>query len=159
MKASFGEKRHELNVSTYQMVILLLFNEADSLSYRDILSATGIPPADLKRSLQSLACVKVLPYFHNPGGHLYPESLGRVPCVPYYTRVTTMKEPCQRPSQSMSVVRCVLYWRQTCQQSGCVITKACRLNRLLSLSSARMHAESMALLGHCRARMCCERSP
>jgi cullin 3 len=66
MKASFGEKRHELNVSTYQMVILLLFNEADSLSYRDILSATGIPPADLKRSLQSLACVKVLPYFHKP---------------------------------------------------------------------------------------------
>ncbi|BDA49097.1 Cullin-3 [Coccomyxa sp. Obi] len=58
MKATFGEKRHELNVSTYQMVILLLFNEADSLSYRDIQSATSIPPGDLKRSLQSLACVK-----------------------------------------------------------------------------------------------------
>ncbi len=58
MKATFGEKRHELNVSTYQMVILLLFNEADSLSYRDIQSATSIPFGDLKRSLQSLACVK-----------------------------------------------------------------------------------------------------
>ena len=58
MKATFGEKRHELNVSTYQMVILLLFNEADSLSYRDIQAATSIPPGDLKRSLQSLACVK-----------------------------------------------------------------------------------------------------
>ena len=59
MKATFGEKRHELNVSTYQMVILLLFNEADRLSYSDILHATSIPPGDLKRSLQSLACVKV----------------------------------------------------------------------------------------------------
>ena len=59
MRATFGEKRHELNVSTYQMVILLLFNEADRLSYADILHATSIPPVDLKRSLQSLACVKV----------------------------------------------------------------------------------------------------
>ena len=63
MKATFGEKRHELNVSTYQMVILLLFNEADRLSYADILHATSIPPGDLKRSLQSLACVKVCPDF------------------------------------------------------------------------------------------------
>ncbi len=59
MRATFGNKRHELNVSTYQMVILLLFNELDSLSYADILNMTSIPPADLKRSLQSLACVKV----------------------------------------------------------------------------------------------------
>ena len=63
MKATFGEKRHELNVSTYQMVILLLFNEADRLSYSEILHATSIPPGDLKRSLQSLACVKVSPHF------------------------------------------------------------------------------------------------
>ena len=41
------------------MVILLLFNGADRLSYSDILHATSIPPTDLKRSLQSLACVKV----------------------------------------------------------------------------------------------------
>lgn len=52
-------RKHELNVSTYQMAILLLFNEADSLSYTDIAEATQIPAADLKRSLQSLACVKV----------------------------------------------------------------------------------------------------
>ncbi len=58
VRAAFGDKRHELNVSTYQMVILLLFNEADRLSYGEIQAATGIPPADLKRSLQSLACVK-----------------------------------------------------------------------------------------------------
>ncbi len=29
MNATFGEKGHEVNVSTYQMVILLLSNEAD----------------------------------------------------------------------------------------------------------------------------------
>jgi len=29
MNATFSEKGHELNVSTYQMVILLLSNEAD----------------------------------------------------------------------------------------------------------------------------------
>ncbi|KAG2493302.1 hypothetical protein HYH03_008438 [Edaphochlamys debaryana] len=59
LRAVFGGgRRHELNVSTYQMCILLLFNEQDSMSYRDIESATKIPAPDLKRALQSLACVK-----------------------------------------------------------------------------------------------------
>lgn len=58
VKATFGGKRHELNVTTHQMVVLLLFNDADSLSYREIAAATAIPEADLKRTLQSLACVK-----------------------------------------------------------------------------------------------------
>uniref|UniRef100_A0A7S1SLI1 Cullin family profile domain-containing protein n=1 Tax=Tetraselmis chuii TaxID=63592 RepID=A0A7S1SLI1_9CHLO len=58
VKASFGAKKHELNVSTYQMCILTLFNDVDSMSYRDIQQATEIPPADLKRNLQSLALVK-----------------------------------------------------------------------------------------------------
>ena len=40
------------------MCILLLFNEADRLSYGDIHEATQIAPAELKRNLQSLACVK-----------------------------------------------------------------------------------------------------
>lgn len=58
LKASFPGARHELTVSTYQMCILLMFNAADSLSYREIAAATDIPAADLKRNLQSLACVK-----------------------------------------------------------------------------------------------------
>ena len=57
-RATFGETKRELNVSTYQMCILLLFNERDRVSYRDIISETGIPAEDLKRSLQSLALVK-----------------------------------------------------------------------------------------------------
>ncbi|GBF91645.1 hypothetical protein Rsub_03949 [Raphidocelis subcapitata] len=58
LRAQFGSRRHELTVSTYQAVILLLFNEADSLSYKEISAATEIPTSDLKRSLQSLACAK-----------------------------------------------------------------------------------------------------
>lgn len=58
LRATFAHSRHELNVSTYQMCILLLFNNADSLSYQEIQAATEIPVADLKRNLQSLACVK-----------------------------------------------------------------------------------------------------
>lgn len=59
IKMQWGDKKHELNVSTYHMCILLLFNEADRHSYQDILTATAIPAADLKRALQSLALVKV----------------------------------------------------------------------------------------------------
>eukprot|EP00249_Psilotum_nudum_P003831 c17326_g1_i1 orf=2-220(+) len=59
MKATFAKgQKHELNVSTYQMCILTLFNSADQLTYREIEQGTGIPSMDLKRSLQSLACVK-----------------------------------------------------------------------------------------------------
>ena len=46
-------------MSTYQMCILLLFNETERLSYAEIQEATQITPAELKRNLQSLACVKV----------------------------------------------------------------------------------------------------
>ncbi|URD72025.1 Cullin protein neddylation domain [Musa troglodytarum] len=40
------------------MCILMLFNSADRLTYREIKQATQIPASDLKRCLQSLACVK-----------------------------------------------------------------------------------------------------
>eukprot|EP01118_Nematostelium_gracile_P018644 TRINITY_DN835_c0_g1_i2.p1 TRINITY_DN835_c0_g1~~TRINITY_DN835_c0_g1_i2.p1 ORF type:complete len:640 (+),score=177.01 TRINITY_DN835_c0_g1_i2:139-2058(+) len=58
LKAFFPSKKHELNVSTYQMVILLLFNDRNELSYKDIKDATGIPISDLKRNLLSLSCAK-----------------------------------------------------------------------------------------------------
>ncbi|GAA0171568.1 ubiquitin-protein ligase [Lithospermum erythrorhizon] len=59
LKATFGNgQKHELNVSTYQMCVLMLFNNADSWTYKDIEQATEIPASDLKRSLQSLACVE-----------------------------------------------------------------------------------------------------
>lgn len=51
-------QRYELNVSTYALVILLLFNdlpESESLSYEQIQLRTRIPNHDLIRNLQSLA--------------------------------------------------------------------------------------------------------
>ncbi|KAH1064238.1 hypothetical protein J1N35_029225 [Gossypium stocksii] len=59
IKAIFGKgQKHGLNVSTYQMCVLMLFNNADGLSYKEIEQVTAIPASDLKRCLQSMACVK-----------------------------------------------------------------------------------------------------
>lgn len=42
-----------------QATVLMMFQEADLLSYADIASGTGIEAGELKRTLQSLACGKV----------------------------------------------------------------------------------------------------
>lgn len=50
--------RHELNVSTYAMIILILFNDVpvgESLTFEEIQARTRIPDHDLIRNLQSLA--------------------------------------------------------------------------------------------------------
>ncbi len=55
-----GQK--ELHVSTYQTVVLLLFNgvaQGKTLSYKEIQTLTGLEPAELKRTLQSLACGQI----------------------------------------------------------------------------------------------------
>ncbi|KAF2227861.1 Cullin [Elsinoe ampelina] len=57
-EGSTRARTHEINVSTYAMIILLLFNElpADqSLSFEDIQGRTNIPTNELIRNLQSLA--------------------------------------------------------------------------------------------------------
>ncbi|EOD44099.1 Cullin [Neofusicoccum parvum] len=57
-KDGFRERKHELNVSTYAMVILLLFNDIsdeESLTFEEIQAKTNIPKTDLIRNLQSLA--------------------------------------------------------------------------------------------------------
>jgi len=56
------------------MVILLLFNGADSLTYTEISEATAIPVADLKRALQSLACAKFKLLIKEPKGREIDES-------------------------------------------------------------------------------------
>ncbi|KAI8344722.1 Cullin [Chlamydoabsidia padenii] len=61
IKAQFKTSKHIINVSTYAMFVLLLFNDIatdDSLSLEDIQQQTNIPTADLNRTLQSLACAK-----------------------------------------------------------------------------------------------------
>ncbi|CAK0907050.1 unnamed protein product [Prorocentrum cordatum] len=47
-------------VSHLQAIVLLLFNGADTLSCQQIARATGIPAADLQRTLQSLALHKTV---------------------------------------------------------------------------------------------------
>ena len=53
-----GGTRRDLIVSTHQMCVLLLFNDADALAFSEIAEATRIPKEDLRRSLQSLSLVK-----------------------------------------------------------------------------------------------------
>eukprot|EP01116_Phalansterium_solitarium_P016027 TRINITY_DN3623_c0_g1_i1.p1 TRINITY_DN3623_c0_g1~~TRINITY_DN3623_c0_g1_i1.p1 ORF type:complete len:724 (-),score=229.24 TRINITY_DN3623_c0_g1_i1:473-2644(-) len=54
LKAAFQAKKHELTVSTYQMVLLLLFNDRTELSFKELRDMTGISAPDLKRSLMAL---------------------------------------------------------------------------------------------------------
>ncbi|KAL2060179.1 hypothetical protein VTL71DRAFT_9574 [Oculimacula yallundae] len=52
------ERRHELNVPTYGMIILLLFNDladGESLTFEAIQQSTNIPPQDLSRMLFTLS--------------------------------------------------------------------------------------------------------
>ncbi|XP_026468233.1 cullin-3-A [Ctenocephalides felis] len=51
-------KKHIIQVSTYQMCVLMLFNNRDRLTYEEILNETDIPARDLIRALQSLAMGK-----------------------------------------------------------------------------------------------------
>jgi len=59
LKATFDKgRRYDLNVSTYQMTILTLFNQADTLSLEAIREARLIPEQDLRRHLLSLCTPK-----------------------------------------------------------------------------------------------------
>lgn len=58
LKAAFPLGSKELQVSLFQALVLLLFNDADSLSLADISSGTNIEDGELRRTLQSLACGK-----------------------------------------------------------------------------------------------------
>ena len=68
LRARFPLRRHELVVSTYAMCILLLFNNADALTYKDIAQALQIDAGDLVRNLQSLASGKYRVLTKEPKG-------------------------------------------------------------------------------------------
>lgn len=53
-----GLRKHIIQVSTYQMCVLMLFNNREKLTYEEIQSETDIPERDLVRALQSLAMGK-----------------------------------------------------------------------------------------------------
>lgn len=52
------QSRKELQVSLFQALVLLLFNETDQLSFEEIKNRTAIEDSELRRTLQSLACGK-----------------------------------------------------------------------------------------------------
>ena len=58
IRAVFGTRRHDLCVSTYQMGILLLFNDSDTLTLGEIRTKTQIPDSELRRHLISLCTPK-----------------------------------------------------------------------------------------------------
>ena len=74
LKATFGSRKYEINVSTHLMCVLLQFNASSTLTYAELESATDIPSGDLKRALQSLACAKFKILHKEPKGRNVDES-------------------------------------------------------------------------------------
>nr|CAG4648506.1 EOG090X01NX [Polyphemus pediculus] len=68
LRASFPPGQKELQVSLYQTLVLLLFNNADELPLEEIKAATNIEDAELRRTLQSLACGKARVLQKTPRG-------------------------------------------------------------------------------------------
>jgi len=60
VKLTYLPKRYELQLSVYQVAVLLLFNTVDSLSFADIRQQTQINEPVLQRLLKSLLEVKVI---------------------------------------------------------------------------------------------------
>ncbi|PGH34975.1 Cullin 4 [[Emmonsia] crescens] len=71
LKAKFPKGDKEIIVSSFQAIVLLLFNDVDdgdTLSYTEIREATGLSDIELKRTLQSLACAKYRVLTKRPKG-------------------------------------------------------------------------------------------
>ncbi|KIW21046.1 hypothetical protein PV08_01625 [Exophiala spinifera] len=71
LRANFPRGRKELVVSGFQAIVLLLFNDipADKhLTYTEIRASSGLVDAELKRTLQSLACAKYQVLKKHPRG-------------------------------------------------------------------------------------------
>ncbi|KAI9336011.1 Cullin [Zopfochytrium polystomum] len=60
VKTFYLDKRYELNVSTFQLGVLLLFNDSTSMSVNEISAQTRLGDAELKRVLKSLTEAKLL---------------------------------------------------------------------------------------------------
>lgn len=68
LKASFPQGHKELQVSLFQALVLLLFNNSDGLSFEEIKQASNIEDGELRRTLQSLACGKARVLLKIPRG-------------------------------------------------------------------------------------------
>lgn len=82
MKVNFPLGKRELNISTYQMCILMLFNDKLTLTLNQIRTMTGIAPeAELRRQLLSLCTPKLR--------ILKKSSTSKVNCFLYVTYAMT----------------------------------------------------------------------
>ncbi|XP_077292720.1 cullin 4 [Arctopsyche grandis] len=68
LRAHFTQEKKELQVSLFQVLVLLLFNEGDNLSIEEIRTATNIEDGEVRRTLQSLACGKARVLTKSPRG-------------------------------------------------------------------------------------------
>ncbi|XP_050344991.1 cullin-4A isoform X2 [Nymphalis io] len=68
LRAHFSQGNKELQVSLFQALVLLLFNDGDNLSFEEIKTATNIEEGELRRTLQSLACGKARVLLKAPRG-------------------------------------------------------------------------------------------
>lgn len=66
--ASFKGGDKELQVSLFQALCLLQFNDADELSLEELKESTNIEDGELRRTLQSLACGKARVIVKSPKG-------------------------------------------------------------------------------------------
>jgi hypothetical protein len=60
IQANYPSKRYELLVSTYQMIILMAFNDAVEMSFEEIKQRTQIPDKELVKQIIPLCKTKVL---------------------------------------------------------------------------------------------------
>ncbi|KAJ9081825.1 hypothetical protein DSO57_1010715 [Entomophthora muscae] len=78
IRAHFGSKRFELITNTYQMIILLLFNTNDALSYNELKAQTGLQDYELRRHLFSLSGARyTLLLKSSPGKEVLPDDIFR----------------------------------------------------------------------------------
>uniref|UniRef100_A0A8C6TUZ1 Cullin-4B n=1 Tax=Neogobius melanostomus TaxID=47308 RepID=A0A8C6TUZ1_9GOBI len=68
LKAEFKEGKKEVQVSLFQTLVLLMFNEGEEFSIEEIRTASGIEEGELRRTLQSLACGKARVLNKTPRG-------------------------------------------------------------------------------------------
>ena len=60
VKACLGESKHELQTSTYQMMILMLYNQANALTFQQLLQLTNIADMEMKCNLIPFLQLKIL---------------------------------------------------------------------------------------------------
>ena len=56
MKVQFKAGAKELALSFFQAAVMMAFEDADTLPFKDVAAATGMEDSELRRTLQSLAC-------------------------------------------------------------------------------------------------------